>query len=350
MVFAAVLCTAAAGCSGGSGESSSGTDTGSVVATEAAPAPGPSSAPTAGATPSVSSDAVPGYAVGEIPPIPMFALPDLSLLNASTGAFTPDLTRSITSVPGITVNPARCDEGGVFAGGTTVVGGDGSGNYTNGDKSVVNNGDGSGNYTEGDVSIVNNGDGSGNYTNSRTGVSMVNNGDGSGNYTDSKITIINHGDGTALVNGREVKADRLPRVERIGTFPPIDAVAPMESCGTVITLEDGILFDFGSSEVRSEADQTLRDLTTVLNDAGAPEAHVYGHTDSVSDDAFNQTLSEQRAQAVVDALTKDGTRTTLDATGFGETRPVAPNENPDGSDNPAGRQLNRRVEIFVPAF
>ena len=61
-------------------------------------------------------------------------------------------------------------------------------------------------------------------------------------------------------------------------------------------------------------------------------------------------LSEQRAQAVVEALKANGVSTSLDATGFGETRPVAPNENSDGSDNPAGRQLNRRVEIFIPVF
>ena len=49
-------------------------------------------------------------------------------------------------------------------------------------------------------------------------------------------------------------------------------------------------------------------------------------------------------------LKKDGVSATLDATGYGETKPIAPNENPDGSDNPSGRALNRRVEIFIPAF
>ena len=49
-------------------------------------------------------------------------------------------------------------------------------------------------------------------------------------------------------------------------------------------------------------------------------------------------------------LKKDGVTTTMNATGYGESKPVAPNENADGSDNPAGRALNRRVEIFIPAF
>ena len=124
----------------------------------------------------------------------------------------------------------------------------------------------------------------------------------------------------------------------------------MESCGTVITLEDSILFDFGESDIRSDAAHTLSKLATVLNDAKVPAAHIYGHTDSVSDEAFNQQLSEDRANAVSAELKKDGASATLDATGYGETKPIAPNENPDGSDNPAGRALNRRVEIFIPAF
>jgi len=145
-------------------------------------------------------------------------------------------------------------------------------------------------------------------------------------------------------------ADPLIPVKPLGNFPTLDAIRPIESCGTVITLEDGLLFDFGSFQVREDSAETISDLSALLKEAGAPTAHIYGHTDSVSDDAFNQTLSEQRAQAVVEALKANGVSTSLDATGFGETRPVAPNENSDGSDNPAGRQLNRRVEIFIPVF
>jgi len=124
----------------------------------------------------------------------------------------------------------------------------------------------------------------------------------------------------------------------------------VQSCGTVITLEDSVLFDFGSSDLRSEASTTLTNLATVLKDSKAPKVQVQGHTDSVSDDASNQTLSEQRAKAVTDALTSDGVTAAIESVGYGETRPVAPNESSDGSDNPAGRRLNRRVEVFVPTF
>ncbi|CED91223.1 OmpA family protein [Actinomyces succiniciruminis] len=401
------LALALTGCSGtdsGATTSQASTAPSSPVAS-AVETPSAQASPSAGAAD--SSLAVPGYQVGEIPPIPLFALPDLGLLTASTGNLTPDLTGDIQSRPGITVSPARCDEAGVLNGGMTVVGGDGSVITSDGDSSLVNDGEGSAVYEDGSVSIVNNGDGSGTYTddttsivveadgtgtytdetlsvvvgddgagtydNSATGesiviggdgsgvystltVSITNEGDGSGTYTDlaSGLSIVNEGDGTALVSrgvqSIEVDAEPLVPVGSIGSFPSIDAAQPVESCGTVITLEDGVLFDFGSAEIRADADATLTELAELLNEADVPAANIYGHTDSISDEDFNQTLSEQRAQAVLDALEQDGVTAQLEAEGFGETRPVAPNENEDGSDNPAGRQLNRRVEIYVPAF
>ena len=331
-----------------------------------------------------TDQAVAGYEPGQIPPIPMFALPDLSLLTQSTGAFAPDLTRSITSQPGVTVRPARCDASGSLVSGSTVLGGDGSmttssgstavtnngdgsGTFSDGKVSITNNGDGSGTYSDGKVSIVVNGDGSGTYSDdhlsvvvngdgsgtysdSTTGESIVLSGDGSGTYSDSTTSIVNDGTGSAIVNGRTVSAKPVPKAGKVGTFPSIDAAKPVQSCGTVITLEDSVLFDFGSSDLRSEASTTLTNLATVLKDSKAPKVQVQGHTDSVSDDASNQTLSEQRAKAVTDALTSDGVTAAIESVGYGETRPVAPNESSDGSDNPAGRRLNRRVEVFVPAF
>jgi len=210
---------------------------------------------------------------------------------------------------------------------------------------------GGGNYTDSSktISIINNGDGSGNY--STATVSIINNGDGSGSYSDSTMTIRNNGDGTAVVNGTTVTdAPKVDKVSKLGKFPPIASLQPVESCGTLITLEDGVLFDFGKSDIRPDAAQTLKSLAGVLNNAKVPAAHIYGHTDSVSDEAFNQQLSEARANAVKNDLAKNGVTATMDATGYGESKPVAPNENADGSDNPAGRALNRRVEIFIPAF
>jgi len=71
-----------------------------------------------------------------------------------------------------------------------------------------------------------------------------------------------------------------------------------------------------------------------------------GHTDSKGTEAYNQVLSENRAKAAKDYLVKLGVKKDRIITaGFGELKPIAPNENPDGSDNPEGRAKNRRVEF-----
>ena len=361
----------------------------------------PTQAPSATAS---SVPTVPGYRPGEIPPVPAFAVPPIDVFASNADkAVIQTASSSLSSVPGVTVSPAKCD-GNALVSGSTVLGGDGTGVTTNSSGTVVNGGDGSGVITQGPISIVYGGDGTGVYTNADTGlsinvnedgsgvystptlsinldgmgggnytdssktisiinngdgsgnystatVSIINNGDGSGSYSDSTMTIRNNGDGTAVVNGTTVTdAPKVDKVSKLGKFPPITSLQPVESCGTLITLEDGVLFDFGKSDIRPDAAQTLKSLAGVLNNAKVPAAHIYGHTDSVSDEAFNQQLSEARANAVKNDLAKNGVTATMDATGYGESKPVAPNENADGSDNPAGRALNRRVEIFIPAF
>ena len=341
-------------------------------------------APTQSAAPA-SAPTVPGYRPGEIPPIPLFSVPAIDVFASNADkAVVQAASTSLASVPGVTVSPAKCD-GTSLVSGSTVLGGDGSAVSSSDKGTVVNDGTGSGVITEGPISIIYGGDGSGTYSTTTTSiilngngggnysnttsmetiinngdgsgqfskgtVTIINNGDGTGSYSDGKLTIQNNGDGTATVNGATVKdAPKVEKVAKLGKFPPVESLKPVESCGTVITLEDGVLFDFGKSDIRSDAAQTLKSLAGVLNNAKVPTAHIYGHTDSISDEAFNLQLSQERADAVSAELKKDGVSAMLDATGYGESKPVAPNENADGSDNPAGRALNRRVEIFIPAF
>lgn len=123
---------------------------------------------------------------------------------------------------------------------------------------------------------------------------------------------------------------------------------PVEG-GFQLTLPDDILFDFGSAELRPDAFQSLSLIGDVLDYFSGDPVVVIGHTDSVGSDERNLELSVDRATSVKDALVDthgiDPER--IMAEGRGETEPVAANENPDGSDNPDGRQLNRRVEIVV---
>ncbi|MFO7547923.1 MAG: OmpA family protein [Acidimicrobiia bacterium] len=119
--------------------------------------------------------------------------------------------------------------------------------------------------------------------------------------------------------------------------------------GFSLTLPDAILFDFGSRDLRPDAAQALTLVAEVLRYFEGDAVIVVGHTDSIGSEAFNQRLSEQRAEGVAAALVGDHDIPSerLTAEGRGASEPVAANTNPDGSDNPEGRQLNRRVEIVV---
>ena len=87
-------------------------------------------------------------------------------------------------------------------------------------------------------------------------------------------------------------------------------------------------------------------LAQALQQAKVEQIEISGHTDSKGSDDYNLRLSLQRAQAVLQALQQRHSASQATAHGYGETRPVAPNEI-DGLDSPSNRQLNRRVEIFV---
>ncbi|GMA28436.1 OmpA family protein [Arenivirga flava] len=348
--------------------------------------PSPSASPTADVA---DVAAVPRFAPGEIPPVPLIRIPDLSLLDAAVAAPAQALQRTLTERPGLSFSPARCESGGVVASGQSgglpygdtivnsgdgsgtftlngvdvvvggdrsgvwsdgttnvVVGGDGSGTYNDLEGSIVTGGDGFGTSAHRGASIVVNGDGSGTYA--VDDVTIVNNGDGSGTYSDRDITIVNNGDGTAVENGALVDAEPVAPVASVGSFPSMGSLAPVESCGVTITLEDAVLFDFDRYELRPDSVDVIRELAAALQESGSTNLVVSGHTDAIGTDAYNQRLSEQRADAVARGLREAGVTAAIDARGFGENEPVAPNEL-DGQDNPAGRQLNRRVEIVVPS-
>lgn len=75
---------------------------------------------------------------------------------------------------------------------------------------------------------------------------------------------------------------------------------------------------------------------------------IEGHTDSKGTEPYNQKLSERRAQAVFNYFVDKGISSSrMQTIGYGETRPIASNTKPNGSDNPEGRALNRRVELRV---
>ncbi len=124
--------------------------------------------------------------------------------------------------------------------------------------------------------------------------------------------------------------------------------AQEERCSKRFLMVSDALFEFDKATLSPDAEETLRALVPLLAKAGKHPATIEGHTDAKGADAYNQTLSEARARTVKDWLVAQGALpATTPTQGWGEQRPVAPNAKPDGSDDAAGRQKNRRVEVVL---
>lgn len=111
---------------------------------------------------------------------------------------------------------------------------------------------------------------------------------------------------------------------------------------------NNVYYDFNKASLRPESFVELDKLVAFFEANPNITVELSAHTDSKGSDAYNQNLSEARAKSVVDYLVSKGIdKSKLLAKGYGETQPVADNENADGSDNPEGRQQNRRTEFKV---
>ena len=114
--------------------------------------------------------------------------------------------------------------------------------------------------------------------------------------------------------------------------------------GIQITFNSGILFDFDSAGLRSEARENLTTLAQSLQEYPNTEVTIVGHTDSRGAEDYNQDLSVRRAESAAGFLVTQGvSRDRMTIFGKGETEPVASN------DTDAGRQQNRRVEVAIYA-
>ena len=137
------------------------------------------------------------------------------------------------------------------------------------------------------------------------------------------------------------EAPRAIEPEPYVEVPQPEPVAPAE----VVRVELDVKFDFDKSKVKPESYADIENLADFMNQYPQTTTVVEGHTDSVGTDAYNQKLSERRAAAVREVLVNqygvDATR--VNATGYGESRPIADNATDEG------RALNRRVEASVEA-
>lgn len=123
-----------------------------------------------------------------------------------------------------------------------------------------------------------------------------------------------------------------------------ETVAP-EPVAEAVRVELDVKFDFDKAQVKPESMGDIQSLADFMKQYPQTTTVVEGHTDSVGTDAYNQKLSERRANAVRDVLVNQygvgGTR--VNAVGYGESRPVADNATEEG------RAINRRVEAEVEA-
>ena len=151
-------------------------------------------------------------------------------------------------------------------------------------------------------------------------------------------------------SGRKPKIKNLEYIIQDLDYPLLDLNTTSESESEItIELAADILFDFDESTLKPSAIPSLNDVIEKINDSSSTLIQIEGHTDSKGTNTYNQTLSQRRAISVRDWIVNNGNFNPQIFTikGYGETKPIEPNQTEDGDDNPSGRQRNRRVEITI---
>lgn len=170
-------------------------------------------------------------------------------------------------------------------------------------------------------------------------------------FKGSGKTAIHRGDGRPAGNpDYELHLDLPAKEDVLAGFK-----VSSQDFGLVIRAPGDVLFDFDTDWLHYEADPRLGEIIRYINALPTSYARisVEGHTDSIEKTpGYNLALSKRRAQTVLNYFSRNKWAFNKDyafdaARGFGATKPIAPNKNPDGTDNPAGRAKNRRVEIFL---
>ncbi len=145
----------------------------------------------------------------------------------------------------------------------------------------------------------------------------------------------------AAQNAEQAERERAELRERLQQQLNIILETRESARGLIVNMSD-VLFDTGRATLKPGAREKLAKVAGVLLTYPGLDIEVEGHTDSVGSDEYNQDLSERRAATVRNYLVSQGIpRETVDAMGFGESRPVV------GNETAAGRQQNRRVELVV---
>lgn len=137
-------------------------------------------------------------------------------------------------------------------------------------------------------------------------------------------------------------------IEEEGITNPVLCLLPEPPKVNESFIVRNVYYEYDKSEVKPESYPALDELVRMMETYPELEIEISAHTDSKGTDKYNQKLSEARARSVVAYLVAKGVaESRLKSKGYGEAQPIAPNTNPDGSDNPDGREQNRRTEFKV---
>ncbi len=172
-------------------------------------------------------------------------------------------------------------------------------------------------------------------------------------YENEDYTLIGETDGYILkresysTKGKSVPIELLKELITNITLDTLLILEKLEK-NKIFVLQN-IYFGYDSADIRSAAAVELDKLVQLLNDnPQIRKIEMSSHTDSVASNSYNLQLSQRRAESTVNYLKKKGIEEKrLDAVGYGESKPIARNTNTDGTDNPEGRQRNRRTEFKI---
>ena len=129
-------------------------------------------------------------------------------------------------------------------------------------------------------------------------------------------------------------------------FSPDICLIPYEMDKPIV-LKD-VLYEFDKAALTEDSKGKLDHLYDIMVDNPSIEIELSAHTDSKGPDIYNLDLSNRRAKSCVDYLVSKGISISrMTSKGYGESKPVAPNQLANGKDNPEGRALNRRTEFKV---
>jgi outer membrane protein OmpA-like peptidoglycan-associated protein len=167
---------------------------------------------------------------------------------------------------------------------------------------------------------------------------------------DLKFTVEDLGGGAEKLKGKDESTAGLSSALKteIVDLKAVGADIKESETEIKISLQGEILFDFDKADIRPAAEPTLAQVAKIIQGYSKAKVLIEGHTDSKGAESYNAKLSDRRAVSVKTWFARHGLNAnSMQTHGWGAAKPVAANTHPGGSDDPEGRQKNRRVEITI---